>query len=274
MTGLLDSGVDYAGGLLDRSGSSMGNLFNPPEQYKVQQGDTLHGISRTLGVPAEELAKINSIKDPSKIRAGQMLNWKTQKMSSIDEFSYIEDEAELPRGTLYALMMAESSGNPFAKSKKGAEGAFQLMPNTAKRYNANPYNLHESAKAAAQELKYQLASHEIQTKKDKGLDLGFGRGDHKQDFARALASYNWGHGNVRRHGIDLSRIDRYQRKESLKEGKGDESETTKHRRNFTKFWEDYHNKTQQPANPMIRDLRNIKVGMIPLPKEYYPQGLF
>ena len=266
MTGLLDSGVDYVGGLLDRAGSSMGNLFNPPEQYKVQKGDSLYGISKTLGVSVEELAKINSIKDPSKIRAGQMLNWKTQKMSSIDEFSYIEDEAELPRGTLYALMMAESSGNPFAKSKKGAEGAFQLMPDTAEDRNANPYNLHESAKAAAKELKYQLASHKRQTDKDGG--------DHKQDFAKALASYNWGHGKVRRLGVDLGRIDRYQRKENLKEGKGDRSETTGHRQNFTKFWEDYHNKTQQPANPMIRDLKNIKVGMVPLPKEYYPQGLF
>jgi LysM repeat protein len=265
--GLFDTGTANGGSLFGKVGSSMSNLFNPPEQYKVQQGDTLHVISKTLGVPVKELAKINHIKDPNKIQIGQMLNWKTQKMSSVDEFNYIEDEEGLPRGTLYALMMTESSGNPFAKSKKGAEGAFQLMPKTSKHYNVNPYNLHESAKAAAQELIWQLASHEKQTKKDKGLDLGFGRGDHKQDFARALASYNWGHGNVRRHGIDLSRIDKFQRGKSLEKHGVDKSETTGHRQNFTKFWEDYHNKTQQPMNPMIIDLRNINEGLYPSQKK-------
>lgn len=47
---------------------------NPaPEKYTLAPGDTLYGISRKLGVSWQDFVKINQIKDPKKLRAGQTL---------------------------------------------------------------------------------------------------------------------------------------------------------------------------------------------------------
>ncbi len=44
------------------------------QSYIVQPGDTLYGIASTYGVDPEEIAKANSIKDPSIIFVGQNIN--------------------------------------------------------------------------------------------------------------------------------------------------------------------------------------------------------
>ena len=168
--GLFDSATDYAGGLLDKAGSSFGNLFD-----SFQQKD--------------------------------------------GEFSYIEDEFGLPRGVLYALMMAESEqwalqGQPTPESTSGAQGPFQLLPSTAKAYGANPYNLHESARVAANEIKRGF-------KKTGSLD-------------QALATYNYGYGNADKQNFDLEKIDKFQ-KEFGKKLPG-RSETTEHREKFHKYF--------------------------------------
>lgn len=47
--------------------------LEPGQTYTVQKGDTLSGIAKRYGVSWKDLAEINAIKDPNKIRAGQKL---------------------------------------------------------------------------------------------------------------------------------------------------------------------------------------------------------
>jgi len=51
--------------------------------YKLVSGDTLYGLSRKFGVPWQEIAKANGIKDPKKLVAGQTLKMPTAKNSAL-----------------------------------------------------------------------------------------------------------------------------------------------------------------------------------------------
>lgn len=69
----------------------------------------------------------------------------------------LENKYELPKGSLKSLVQTESAGNPNAKSKVGAFGLTQLMPETAKELGVDPadpkQNLEGGAKYLAQNLK-------------------------------------------------------------------------------------------------------------------------
>jgi len=140
------------------------------------------------------------------------------------DFSYIEEGLGLPEGILYALMMAESDGDINAISSRGAQGPFQLMPDTARDHGANPRDLHQAALAAGNELKWQLRSW--------GGDLD-----------KALASYNYGHGNVRRHGGDLDRISRVQIANSGR------AETREHNERFHRYFDENQAQPQAQSQP-------------------------
>lgn len=56
---------------------------------------------------------------------------------------------------LYCIMVVESNGNPYAISKKGAEGLMQLMPSTALRFGVNnTFDPKESIEGASKYLNY------------------------------------------------------------------------------------------------------------------------
>ena len=175
------------------------------------------------------------------------------------EFSYIEDEVGIPRGTLYPLMMAESEqwalqGKPTIESKAGALGQFQLLPKTARQYTVknelsgdgsvrsiktNPFDLHEAARAAANEIKMGL-------KKTGSLD-------------KALAIYNYGYGKSRKQNFDLDKIDKIQ---TLKE-------TRKHRERFHK----YHGGPEKNIDwmqPLMNKQKEQYAAEQPLKKWMYP----
>lgn len=99
-----------------------------------------------------------------------------------DVFREVEEEHGLPPGLLALLAMAESSGDPRAVSPKGAQGMFQLMPQTSKMLGVDPLDPEAAAGGAGQYLR-QLADR-------------FGG-----DWTKALAAWNWGPTNVARHGI-------------------------------------------------------------------------
>lgn len=80
---------------------------------------------------------------------------------------------------IQAIISVESKGNPNAKSPKGAEGLMQIMPATAKYLELeDPKNPRENIKAGKRYINQQTKS--------------FG------DRDIAIASYNWGPGNVSR----------------------------------------------------------------------------
>jgi hypothetical protein len=103
-------------------------------------------------------------------------------LPSQQQLSQLEQQYKLPSGLLTAVMMQESGGNPRAVSPKGAVGAFQFMPETAKEYGVNPLDAIQSARGAARMY--------------SDLSQKFGG-----DIDKMLAGYNWGQGNVARKGL-------------------------------------------------------------------------
>ncbi|MGO1107036.1 transglycosylase SLT domain-containing protein [Klebsiella quasipneumoniae] len=102
------------------------------------------------------------------------------------EFGALEGKYGLPAGLLSSVAATESGGDPFAESKAGAKGLFQFMPGTAKDMGLkgrDVYDPHKSAEAAAKYLRWLM-------------DATGG------DLEKALASYNWGLGNVQKKGMD------------------------------------------------------------------------
>lgn len=102
------------------------------------------------------------------------------------EFGALEGKYGLPAGLLSSLSAAESGGDPYAESPKGAKGPFQFMDGTARDLGLkgmDVYDPHKSADAAARYLRYLL-------------DATGG------DLEKTLASYNWGLGNVQKKGMD------------------------------------------------------------------------
>jgi hypothetical protein len=77
-----------------------------------------------------------------------------------------------------AMISAESKGDPFAKSKAGAEGMLQLMPATAKELGVkNPRDYNENIAGGKKYFNQLMAKYD-------------------NDRKLALAAYNWGMGNV------------------------------------------------------------------------------
>ncbi|HBW8159326.1 TPA: lytic transglycosylase domain-containing protein [Klebsiella pneumoniae] len=102
------------------------------------------------------------------------------------EFGALEGKYGLPAGLLSSVAATESGGDPFAESKAGAKGLFQFMPGTAKDMGLkgrDVFDPHKSADAAGRYLRFLL-------------DATGG------DLEKALASYNWGLGNVKKKGMD------------------------------------------------------------------------
>jgi hypothetical protein len=94
----------------------------------------------------------------------------------------LEQQYGLPSGLLSAVMHQESGGNQGAVSPKGALGAFQFMPQTAKAYGINPLDPLQSAVGAARMM--------------GDLSKQYGG-----DVPSMLAAYNWGSGNLNKHGL-------------------------------------------------------------------------
>jgi soluble lytic murein transglycosylase-like protein len=89
---------------------------------------------------------------------------------------------------LHAIIRVESGYNPAARSRKGAQGLMQLMPETGRRYDVrDPYDPRQNIDGGARYLKDLLARF------DNDLEL-------------ALAGYNAGEGAVALAG---NRVPRY-----------------------------------------------------------------
>ena len=99
------------------------------------------------------------------------------------DFSDLESQYGLPEGLLAAVQQQESGGDPNAVSPAGAIGAFQFMPDTAKQYGIDPTDPDQSAMGAAK-------MYADLSKKYNG------------DVPSMLAAYNWGQGNLDRHGLE------------------------------------------------------------------------
>lgn len=123
-----------------------------------------------------------SVKRPSPSKTGtQLLGWMAPMMGKLEAMY------NLPSGLLRSVAITESGGDQFAVSGAGAQGMFQFMPGTARDMGLRGNDVFDpikSAEAAARYLSMLLQKN--------GGDLG-----------KALASYNWGIGNVQKYGMAL-----------------------------------------------------------------------
>lgn len=110
-----------------------------------------------------------------------LLGWMQPAMQRLEQLY------RLPEGLLRSVAIAESSGNPNAVSGAGAQGLFQLMPGTSRDMGLGRGEAFDPMKAAQAAARYLS-----QLLKANGGDL-----------TKALASYNWGLGNVQKHGMAL-----------------------------------------------------------------------
>lgn len=123
-----------------------------------------------------------SVKRPQPTKAGsELLGW-MQPM-----FTNLEQLYRLPEGLLRSVAITESGGNQFAVSGAGAKGLFQFMDGTARDMGLRGNDVFDPEKAAQAAAKYLS-----QLLQANGGDL-----------SKALASYNWGIGNVQKHGMAL-----------------------------------------------------------------------
>lgn len=114
-----------------------------------------------------------------------------QNLDALDEhFKMLEARDGLPANTLRTIATIESSGNPNAvgpETKYGtAKGMFQLVDTTASDLGLSGRDVFDPVKAsdaASRYMKYLL--------KDNGGDLN-----------KAIASYNWGIGNLQKKGME------------------------------------------------------------------------
>ena len=100
-----------------------------------------------------------------------------------EQIAGLESQANLPKGLIAATVAVESSGNPNAVSPKGAVGAMQLMPDTAKQYGVTDRtNFGQSIVGGAAYYRDLFAHYKN--------DLP------TEQLRKSLAAYNWGQGNV------------------------------------------------------------------------------
>ncbi|HCT4450217.1 TPA: lytic transglycosylase domain-containing protein [Klebsiella michiganensis] len=123
-----------------------------------------------------------SVKRPQATKAGaQLLGWMAPMMGKLEALY------NLPAGLLRSVALTESGGNQFAVSGAGAQGMFQFMPGTARDMGLRGNDVFNPMKAAEAAARYLS----ILLQKNGG------------DLSKALASYNWGIGNVQKYGMAL-----------------------------------------------------------------------
>lgn len=132
------------------------------------------------GGPADQYGQ--SVRRPRPSKDGAvLLSWMKPALDNLEKIY------RLPEGLLRSVAITESAGNPNAISGAGAQGLFQIMPRTGRDLGLRGNDAFDPMKAAGAAAKYlsQLL------KANNG------------DLAKALASYNWGLGNVQKHGMAL-----------------------------------------------------------------------
>lgn len=156
-------GAVAAGGF---AGTQVARLWSAMADY--HETATRKGVTLTPGAQA-------------RVNAGETAGVLNSASGSL--FSRLEAANGLPPGLLDSIWAQESGRGKNMLSKAGAQGHFGLMPGTAAELGVtNPNDLGQSASGAARYL-------------SRLLKMFHG------NLGMALAGYNWGAGNVLRHGI-------------------------------------------------------------------------
>jgi len=139
----------------------------------------LESLEKTVAQKSHILDKYYIVQQPSLLNPGQDERSEIEQM--IDQ---VAKKVSLAPELIHSVVSAESAYNPSAISHAGAQGLMQLMPETAKDLGVqDSFNPLQNLLGGSKYLKQLLDKYE-------------------GDLDSALAAYNWGQGNVDRHGLE------------------------------------------------------------------------
>jgi len=150
-------------------------------KYRGQDG-SIHFTDRPMSGKYRLLWRSGKTKSRGGYGRAQMEANKTKFSPMIEK---VAKELRLHPGLLHAMVRVESSYNPRALSRKGAQGLMQLMPETATRYGVgDSYDPRQNLEGGARYLRDLLKEFEF-------------------DIRLALAAYNAGENAVKRYGNQI-----------------------------------------------------------------------
>lgn len=150
-------------------------------KYRGQDG-SIHFTDRPMAGKYRLLWRSGKTRSRGGYSRTQMEANKTKFTPLIEK---VAKELRLHPGLLHAMVRVESSYNPRALSRKGAQGLMQLMPATAIRYGVgDSYDPRQNLEGGARYLRDLLKEFEF-------------------DIRLALAAYNAGENAVKRYGNQI-----------------------------------------------------------------------
>ncbi|HDG8261109.1 TPA: transglycosylase SLT domain-containing protein [Klebsiella aerogenes] len=177
-------GKDVGQYLVDRMNQKQGStegFFGGANRALNRLYSWWDGISSTGGA-SNAYDAYGTVKRPSPSKSGaQLLGWMAPMLGKLEAMY------NLPAGLLRSVAITESGGNQFAISGAGAKGLFQFMDGTARDMGLRGNDVFDPSKSAQAAAKYL----------SRLLQANGG------DLSKALASYNWGLGNVQKYGMAL-----------------------------------------------------------------------
>ena len=165
--------------------------------YTVQPGDGLSKISKKLGVSEKLLRKVNFLEKSDNIKVGQKLyipeNLSTEQIK--EKIKAKAKELDISESLALALADHESGGfNPYATSKTGAAGLFQLTQIAASQVGGErTYDIDKNIQYGLQYFKYCL---------DRCND----------NVTEALVSYNKGYSVMKKAKAEGKDVDSFEYK--------------------------------------------------------------
>lgn len=131
-------------------------------------------------IPESDAQAATESQSPSTTADVETPYWKTTSYYTYaDSIAHAENQYSIPPDLLARLLYQESRFNPSARNPSGATGIAQFMPATAASLGINPLDPVQSIFGAGRYLRQLF--------------------DQFNDWANALAAYNWGPGNMRKY---------------------------------------------------------------------------